>query len=761
MGFSPFLQILFLISLVTATSATDAPPAPPVAGLAAAVLPAAGPPVREKRPKKRVNAALVSGPAQPKPASSAPKGEKKPKSPKPVAPMKNQLAASAPKNAERKLAVAKQVNFRLANGFLYNPFRAPSVAVLKQLITHRLAMLSQPYFPSYHPTTKTANRDGQLVNKPLRFGHPLTKRFEVDLTSARNGKKVGCIYHNHAKIVPSAYCPHAQLTGARYFKKLTVKRPADFNADAVRAAKLQMMGMPIPSSGSDVMGGPSGANHAAEERIERLTQKALRPQNESRLLENLIHGKEIMNRNVIDICRNILLPGQCANIGTPNNNNGRPAIRPTVATRYKVPFVDGKAAILVQDSLSECMRILGAGSGDFWMPTLTNQLANGSSSEWDWDGPDDSGWSAGSYKAPSYLRATQTSTFKFAQFPVYNADTETLLLPQTVTTVGSDGSSKEIEMIPFPPTGTINFSAGVGTNNTANGFVARLYFVILVDGIYQQFVEVANLTGQAILTGTITKNDWVVPADCVGLYEMSISNNLAGNVATTVAPTVSFLFSDILADVVVPAGKSDGSDFNFFAQYMPQVLIDALAAKFMFWAGFDQNVEIAFGQFDEDEDGQIPPPTFEAWGSLTRFRVKPMNDPSQNGAYVPMIRRDLDAYNFRDVNREEETYIGEQLGAYMDSTGAAGEHVIAEVMIGVTACGLIQGVDPKSGLVDVDALSEAYNLLRQQVFATGNDDHEAVMADFLLNAAKTMTAPSGDVNINFSGWLSGNDVTVV
>lgn len=293
---------------------------------------------------------------------------------------------------------------------------------------------------------------------------------------------------------------------------------------------------------------------------------------------------------------------------------------------------------------------------------------------------------------------------------------------------------------------------------TVNGFRATLVSVRLINGVYSLWSEFANLQG---VSGNISKNNWVIPSDVVGLYELSIENLSAGTVSVTIAPNVDFTFSSMEADVVVPAGKADGSDFSFFSTFVPQVRIDTEAAKFMFWAGFGENIEVTFGQFDEDEDGEIPPPTFDSWGALTRFRTKAMNDPAENGAYVPMIRRDLDAYNFRDVSSNERSLIGEQIGALMESTGSAGEHVIAEVMIGATACGNIQGIDPKSGLVDVEALSCAYNLLRQEVFATGNDDHEAVMADFLLQASRTLTSPSGDVNINFSGWLSGNDVTVV
>jgi hypothetical protein len=763
MTFSPLLQLLFLCSIVTATAATDAPPAPPVAGIAAAALPAPGPPVREKKRKGRVNKDLVSAaPVGERRASSVTKDVKKmPQNQKP------QPAKSAP--VPQKKELPKALALRLTSGTLYHPFRTPTVAMLKQLINHRLSSLSKPWFPSYHPTTKAKNLAGKLVNKPLRFGHPLTKKFEVDLTSPATGKKVGNIYHPAAKIIPHLYCAHAKLTGARYIKPLTCTRPADFVPNTTEAQaeatlkRLHPNSLPIPSEGADVMAGASGAARASEMRLERLERRmmARQPADEMTLLQSLIHGKEITNRNVIDICRNILLPGQCANIGTPNNNNGRPAIRPTIATRYKVPFADNKVAILIQDSLSEVLRIVGGGTGSYRVPILTNSAVNGRSGLWNWDGPTSAGWDAGAEPTPSYITASTRSTFKFSHFPVYSLSNETELIPQDVTVVGTDSSKKDIQMIPFLPTSQLSFVAGVGSNVTAAGFRVVLYVVRLVNGIYSLTTITADLQGGAIAAGVIAKADWSIPVDAVGLYEISIENLNAGTVTLTAAPQVEMVLTGMSSDVVIPAGKADGTDFQFFATYMPQVLIDTLAAKFMFWAGFDENVEVTFGQFDEDEDGDIPPPTFDSWAALTRFRTKPMNDPSENGAYVPMIRRDMDAYNFRDVSTAEAEIIGEQLGAYMDSTGADGEHVIAEVMMGVTACGLIQGVDPKSGIVDVDALSIAFNLLRQEVFATGNDDHENEMANFLLTAAKTLTAPSGDVNINFSGWLSGNDVTVV
>lgn len=770
MGFSPFLQTLFLLSIVTATAATDVPPVPPVAGIAANALPVTGTPVREKRKKGRVNAELVSSaPANAKPASSVPSGVKQPQNPKPMPPKKNLQLAVVPKPQPSKMSaadVSKRVAFKLSSGALYNAFRAPSAAMIGKLIAHRLASynLSRP-FPSYHPTTKMLTKTGQSVNKPLRFGHPLTKKFEVDLTSPTTGKKVGSIYHNRGIIVPTVTCAHAKLTGARYHRKLaSIVRPESFDADAHRAAKnLRTANMPIPSEGADVLAGASGAidKQIRTERALMQSEKRmvnLRPSDEHMMLEEMLRAKGITNRNVIDICRNVLLPGQCANIGTPDNNNGRPAIRPTIATRYKVPFTNGTAAIIIQDSLAEVLRVVGAGTGQYRSPTLTNATASGWSSMWNWDGPSAVGWDAGAYKAPSYLIAATRSTFKFSEFPIYNDTNEIELIPQEVTVVDSSGSRKDIEMIPFDPASTYTFTAGVGANLTVNGFRATLYMVRLVNGVYALWSEAANLTG---LAGVIRKDNWVIPSDIVGLYEISIENVLAGTVTVTTAPNVDMVFADMNADVVIPAGKADGSDFSFFETFVPQVRIDTLAAKLMFWAGFGENVEIAFGQFDEDEDGEIPPPNFDSWGALTRFRVKAMNDPAENGAYVPMIRRDLDAYNFRDVSTAERSIIGEQIGALMESTGTAGEHVIAEVMVGATACGNIQGIDPKSGLVDVEALSMAYNLLRQEVFATGNDDHESVMADFLLQAARTLTSPDGGVNINFNGWLSGNDVTVV
>lgn len=760
MGFSPFLQTLFLLSIVTATSATDVPPAPPVAGLAANALPVAGAPLREKKRKGRVNKELVSGPVaqRDRPVSSVPKDMKKPPRAPKNAPSKNLAVVVAPRVSMPPLraVVAPKIH--------------PAVRKLRAVFRNLLTK------PTLMPTRSglAAIQSGaqKTMMRNARFGNVATRHLEVDLTAHRPGlKRIGNISHPRVKAVPSRWMTLPYRVAG------TPKTPLELEIAAMAAAEnvsptspqttlLAMNLAGIPAEGSDILGGASGADAIMAGKVDALEREIARQANvsEAQRVKAVIEEDTETHILALQYLRNVFLPEKGDNCGTPDTLNGRPAIRPPVATRYKVPFLNGEAAVIVQDDPTNHLIILGQADAIYRMPPLINASAVGSSKTWDWQGPSEDGMSVGQQKTPSYLTNAQTSTFKVAQMPFYNDITNTVLIPQRVDAASGD-VVKNVEFIPADAGSSISFSAEVGADVTVDGYTVTLIWVTYSSGAYILTTEGPyNLTGGASIAGYITKSNFTVPAATVGLYELIIANAAAPTVLTTSQPQVNLSIGAAPGDIVIPMGKSDGTDLDFFTNVAPQLRVDIMSMRGIFWAGFTENDEATFGQFDETEDGAIPPPSFDNWAALSRFRTKPMNDPANNGVFVPMIKRNLEGFAFQDVspNAPAAYQPSEQLGLYLESTASGAEHVIIESVMGLTAAGLAQGLGPKPGPVNLVALAMAVAYARKFILATGNDEHEVDMEQLLLGFVKNMsTGTTYNTNVDVSGWLSGNDVTVV
>lgn len=457
----------------------------------------------------------------------------------------------------------------------------------------------------------------------------------------------------------------------------------------------------------------------------------------------------------------LLNPEKYKNIGIPDSFNAARSGKPTIITEYIIPFDSNhEAAIIVSDDPLAHITVLKGGSasqtiaGPIW--GNANETS-GASNNWvaiiSGSSLVTSAITSGSPVVASGSATFKVDAGKVRNLPLwYVNDTYT---PVPLNNIQID--SKEYNFLPAAAGDTFTVALAT-TDTTAAGYTMTLQNVHLINGEYSIVPQgPTNVQGGAVVTG-FAQTSFTLPANCVGVYSYNITNAAAGTDAVPNCQVFTTLVK-ALGQITLPCGKANGDDVNFIIDYCDEYRSGPCSVLSTYYGGYLENGLIIQGQLPKDDDFELPPPSVQDWGLIPGVVTKPLNDPTDPGAYTAMIRRDITSSQWDTLNSEDEdTNSHEQVIIYVKANSDDAEFVRIRTALQFQYRTEVQSVYTDEGAADDDAIDLVTNWLMEHMngFAPtfGNCDHDEKCDKVLQDFEKYR---GGTTVSFFNGWFSGND----